>query len=116
MRTELIRYHTINSKKAAELLPSSGRISDTEDMLELMANARYSDADIVFIHSGNLPVGFFKLSTGIAGEILQKFSNYRMELAIIGDFTDIKSKSLRQFIGESNRWGSSHLWGAWRKP
>jgi hypothetical protein len=28
-----------------------------------------------------------------------------MKLAIIGDFTDIKSKSLRQFIGESNRWG-----------
>jgi hypothetical protein len=73
MRTELIRYHTFNSKKAAELLPSSDRISDTEDMLELMANARYSDADIVFIHSGNLPDGFFKLSTGIAGEILQKF-------------------------------------------
>ena len=39
----------------------------------------------------------------MAGEILQKFSNYRMKLAIIGEFEKYKSKSLKAFITESNR-------------
>lgn len=39
----------------------------------------------------------------MAGEILQKFSNYRMPLAIIGDFSGLDSKSLKDFIRESNK-------------
>lgn len=39
----------------------------------------------------------------MAGEILQKFSTYRVRLAIIGDFSTITSKSLRDFIYESNQ-------------
>jgi hypothetical protein len=46
---------------------------------------------------------FFKLSTGIAGEILQKFINYQAKLAIVGDFSGYTSKPLHDFIYESNR-------------
>jgi hypothetical protein len=46
---------------------------------------------------------FFKLSTGIAGEIAQKFVNYRHRLAIIGDFSGYTSKSLRDYMYECNR-------------
>ena len=45
---------------------------------------------------------FFRLSTGIAGEILQKFVNYRVKLAIYGDFSGYASKPLQDFIRESN--------------
>jgi len=48
---------------------------------------------------------FFDLKTGFAGEILQKFSNYKVKLAIIGDFSSFTSKSLRDFILESNKHG-----------
>ena len=48
---------------------------------------------------------FFDLSSRIAGEILQKVSNYGMKLAIVGDFTKYASKSLRDFIYESNNTG-----------
>lgn len=41
----------------------------------------------------------------MAGEILQKFSTYNHKLAIVGDFSGIESKSLRDFIRESNRTG-----------
>jgi len=34
---------------------------------------------------------------------LQKFSTYRVRLAIIGDFSKYTSKSLRDFIYESNK-------------
>jgi len=45
------------------------------------------------------------LKTGLAGEILQKFSNYYVELAIVGDFSKYSSKNLQDFIYESNKVG-----------
>ena len=42
------------------------------------------------------------LSTGIAGEILQKLCNYRVKIAIFGDFSHYTSKPLHDFIYESN--------------
>lgn len=87
------------------MLPGSNRISSPEDMLDIMAEAGYNNATALIIHRESLPEGFFDLKTKIAGEMLQKFSNYRMKLAIVGDFTNIQSKSLRDFIRESNRTG-----------
>ncbi|WQD36273.1 DUF4180 domain-containing protein [Sphingobacterium spiritivorum] len=46
---------------------------------------------------------FFDLRTGIADEILQKFSNYRVQLAIVGEYSKYNSKSLTDFIYESNK-------------
>ncbi len=43
------------------------------------------------------------LKTRLAGEILQKFVNYNIKVAIIGDFTTYTSKSLRDFMYESNK-------------
>jgi hypothetical protein len=51
----------------------------------------------------NLDPGFFDLKTGMAGTILQKFSNYQMKLAIIGDFDKFNSHALNAFIVECNR-------------
>ena len=46
---------------------------------------------------------FFDLKSGIAGERLQKFSTYRIRLAIVGDFSKYTSKSLNDYIFESNK-------------
>jgi len=46
---------------------------------------------------------FFILSSGLAGEILQKFVNYGIKFAIYGDYSKYTSKPLRDFIYESNR-------------
>jgi hypothetical protein len=45
---------------------------------------------------------FFILSSGLAGEILQKFINYRFRIAIYGDYTKYTSKPLKDFMYESN--------------
>ena len=45
---------------------------------------------------------FFILSSGIAGEILQKFVNYHIKAAIYGDYSHYTSKPLKDFIYESN--------------
>ena len=46
---------------------------------------------------------FFILSSGLAGEILQKFINYGIKLAIYGDYSKYTSKPLKDFIYESNQ-------------
>ena len=41
----------------------------------------------MIIHEKNITPEFFDLKNRMAGEILQKFSNYRIRLAIVGDRT-----------------------------
>ncbi|MDU1848163.1 MAG: DUF4180 domain-containing protein [Niallia nealsonii] len=41
---------------------------------------------------------FFKLSTRIAGGILQKFINYNIKFAISGDFLSYTNKPLKDFF------------------
>jgi len=78
-------------------------ISSVQDILDIMADARYlHQCSRIIIYKESLGDRFFDLKTGYAGEILQKFSNYKMKLAIIGDFSEYKSKSLRDFIYECN--------------
>jgi hypothetical protein len=57
----------------------------------------------VALKKKNFTEDFFDLSTGLAGDVLQKCSTYHVRMAIAGDYTGVKSKALRDFIGESNR-------------
>ena len=109
----MITYHTTEKGEAiAEILPESEKINSTEDILDIMADAGYNGCTGLIIYAGTLNSDFFDLKTKIAGDILQKFSNYRMKLAVIGDFSDIKSKSLRDFIRESNNTGTINFVGS----
>lgn len=80
-------------------------IRETQDALDLMAECSALDAQGIILQQSQLVPDFFDLKTGLAGEILQKFSTYRMKLAIVGDFSGFTSKSLQDFIRESNRHG-----------
>ena len=80
------------------------RIDGLSDALDLMASARYhGKSDHIIIPQENIDEEFFDLRTGFAGEVLQKFSTYRMRLAITGEFHHFTSKALRDFITECNR-------------
>lgn len=75
-----------------------------DDILDLAISARYeSGADRLVFNQSAFCEDFFVLSTGLAGEALQKLVNYRFKLAIVGDFSQVTSKALRDFIRESNR-------------
>ncbi|KOY86796.1 alpha/beta hydrolase [bacterium 336/3] len=100
-----IREHQHNETKIAEIVSESMIIATTEDGLDVLASLYFQGFDKIIIHQNNITPDFFDLKTGIAGEILQKFSNYRVQLAIIGDFSQYISKSLKDFIFESNKQG-----------
>jgi hypothetical protein len=83
-------------------------ITDTQSALDLMATVKYeTGCESIAVPKSAVSEDFFVLSTGIAGEILQKFVNYHVKLAIIGDFSGYTSKPLRDFIYESNK--GSHV-------
>lgn len=94
--------HQISGCRIAELVSENRIIATAEDGLDLLGNLYYQDFDKIIIHEKNITADFFDLKTGMAGEILQKFSTYRVRLAIVGDFEKYKSKSLTDFIFESN--------------
>lgn len=100
-----IKIHNINNTKIAEVISDEIVINNIEDGLNLLGNLYFQDFDRVIIHEKNITSDFFDLKNGIAGEILQKFSNYRVRLAIIGDFSKYTntSKSIKDFIFESNK-------------
>lgn len=79
-------------------------ISTPQDAVELIAAARYeTGCQALILPKETLSEDFFRLSTGLAGEVLQKFVNYGMRVALVGDFSQYTSKPLRDFIRESNR-------------
>ncbi len=99
MEIEVLKIGNID---IAKILANEVIINDHQDALDLMANCQYKGAHKIMVKEGHIVSGFFDLKSGIAGEILQKFSTYRCQLAIIGDFSKYTSKSLRDFMYESN--------------
>lgn len=78
-------------------------IANVQDALDLMATVSYhEDCYKMLIRKSNINEDFFELKTKLAGDILQKYTNYKVKLAIVGDFDGYDSKSLKDFIYESN--------------
>ena len=66
-------------------------------------SAKYkTDTKNIVIDKKLLTEDFFILSTGLAGEILQKYINYGGRIAIYGNYSQYTSKPLKDFIYESN--------------
>ena len=98
-----IKIHTIDDRKIAEIISDDIVLQTVEDAVDLIGNMSYQGFDKLIIHEENIIPDFFELKNKIAGNILQKFSQYSMPLAIIGDFEKYESKSLNDFIFESNK-------------
>ncbi|HWV31423.1 MAG TPA: DUF4180 domain-containing protein [Dyadobacter sp.] len=98
-----IQIHQHNETAIAEVTSDQILIHTPDDGLQLMADLYYQGYGAIILHKHHITPHFFDLKTGIAGEILQKFTTYRVRLAIVGDFAHDESKSLRDFIFESNK-------------
>lgn len=77
---------------------------DTQSALDVLMNAEYGiGTKNIVIEKKLIAEDFFILSTGLAGEILQKYINYGGRIAIYGDYSRYTSKPLKDFIYESNK-------------
>jgi hypothetical protein len=99
----MIKFHDPDGLRIAEVTNSGFLISSIQDAVDLLGELSFDNCSAVILREINLHPDFFKLQTGLAGDILQKISNYNFRLAVIGDFSKFKSKNLQDFIRESNK-------------
>lgn len=86
-----------------------------QDALDLVGQAAFPGAEQepaswVVIPVARLADTFFRLSTGVAGAIVQKLGQYRLGVAVIGDVSShtAASSAFHDFVVESNR--GRQLW------
>ena len=99
-----IRISEKDRSKVAIIKSSDVLINNVHDALDLMATISHMyDCNKMVVSKTSITESFFDLKTGLAGEILQKYTNYNMKIAIVGNFEMYNSKSLKDFIFESNK-------------
>jgi hypothetical protein len=81
------------------------KIRTERDAVDLIGEALQSRARLVIVPVECLEPDFFRLRTGIAGAIVQKFVQYRRRLAIVGDVSPYVagSSAFAAFVVEANR-------------
>lgn len=100
MKIEQIRQNDIN---VVVIASEDKIITDVQSALDMAVSVIYeTGVDRIIINKDNVTNDFFVLSTGVAGEVLQKFINYHIKIAIYGDYSGYTSKPLKDFIYESN--------------
>lgn len=93
--------------------PEDGPTMRSEaDAVDVIGQTYGSEAELIVIPVGRLGADFFTLRTRVAGEMLQKFVNYRLRVAIVGDIAEHveSSSALADFVRESNR--GNQVWFA----
>ncbi|MDM5284537.1 DUF4180 domain-containing protein [Peribacillus frigoritolerans] len=79
-------------------------LTDEQSALDIiMTISSKTGSSRIALNKEAISEDFFKLSTKLAGEILQKFANYHIKFAIIVDFSSNTSKPLKDFIYECNK-------------
>lgn len=105
-----IRVVKKNSVDVAVVSSDEVLIRDTQSALDFIATVQYeTGCNNIALNKEAILDDFFVLSSCIAGEILQKFINYRVRLAIYGDFSKYTSNSLKDFMYESNKGNSIYF-------
>ena len=84
--------------------PDGKKLRGEQDALDLIGDCG-RDASPIVIPVERLDEDFFRLKTGVAGAMLQKFMTYGKRVAIVGDISRHKDESsaFRDFVIECNR-------------
>ncbi|MCI4066617.1 DUF4180 domain-containing protein [Micromonospora sp. R77] len=89
--------------------PAGPPLVTEADALDLIG-AAFAGAEVVAVPASRLGPDFFALGTRFAGDVMQKFVNYRLRLVVVGDISGhlAESAALRALVHESNR--ADHVW------
>jgi hypothetical protein len=81
------------------------KLSGGDTALDLIGDAMGCHAEVVAVPVERVADEFFDLRSGAAGDVVQKFVNYRIRLVIVGDIASrvAAADALRDFVREANR-------------
>ena len=99
------KFYELHGVRVLELIADSTKLQTYNDAVDLIGKTFENRATMIVIPVECLDDEFFRLKTRIAGELIQKFVQYRRHLVIVGDISRFLSESsaLRAFVAESNR-------------
>jgi hypothetical protein len=95
----------LNGVRVLDCDANGAKLRNDRDAVDIVGEALSQRCKLVLVPTERLDEGFFSLKTRIAGEIIQKFVNYELRLAIVGDIARHvdASTALRDFVHETNR-------------
>lgn len=95
----------VHGVQVFELAAEGKKLRTARDATDVMGEALSQGARWIVIPVERLDEDFFRLKTGVAGEIVSKLVGYRMGVAFIGDISRYveASDSFRDFVREANR-------------
>ena len=86
-----------------DALPHGSQIQGEQDALDWVGACGETGTNLPMLHAGNLPEAFFDLSSGVAGAILLKFSNYRIQVAAVLTPGLVGQGKFYEMVLEANR-------------
>ncbi|WP_415950741.1 DUF4180 domain-containing protein [Streptomyces sp. KLOTTS4A1] len=95
----------IHSVPVLILPPEGDPVAREQDALDLIGEAGYRGAHWAAVPAERFAPDFLVLRTRLAGDVIQKFVQYGVKLAVVGDITAhvAASTALRDFVRECNR-------------
>lgn len=99
------KIYEIDGIRVLEYTGDHHTIRSVQQAMDLIAEANHQHASLIMIPVESLDENFFRLRTGLAGEILQKVVTYGSRLAIVGDISPYleESRAFRDLVREANR-------------
>ncbi|MFH0518355.1 DUF4180 domain-containing protein [Streptomyces sp. M41] len=101
---------TLHDVRVLRCAPDGPALDGESAALDLIGDAFGQEAELVVVPVERVGDDFFRLRSGVAGAVMQKFVTYRLRLAVVGDISRhiAESSSLRDFVHETNQGG--HIW------
>src|SRR5215469_18924565 len=99
-----VQHYDLCGMRVVELPAEGAPLRDDRDAVEIIAAASLYRPEIILLPMERLSGDFFRLRTGVAGQVIQKFVTYRLRLVIVGDISKHlqESSALRDFVYECN--------------
>ncbi|KUO18285.1 DUF4180 domain-containing protein [Streptomyces dysideae] len=102
MTSETVNLHGV---RVLRCTPDGPTLDGERAALDLIGDAMGQEAELVAVPVERVGAEFFRLRSGVAGAVMQKFVNYRVRLAVVGDVSRHVdgSTALRDFVHETNQ-------------
>jgi hypothetical protein len=99
------RTYELHGERIFECAAEGVQLRSDRDAIDLISAASEHRARFIVIPAERLDENFFRLKTGVAGAMFQKFVTYQFRVAILGDISELlkESSALNDFVRECNR-------------
>ena len=99
------RIVNFGSVKVLAVAPDGPLLAEERDAGDFLGLGWSHEAEMLAIPVTRLGPDFLRLRTRLLGDVVQKFVNYRMRLAVVGDISgDVAgSDALRDYVYEANK-------------